>query len=351
MEGLRGYAALLVYLLHLTGHYYKQRHGVGLDDWSFADLDWSHPLDIVAYWLFSSHYGVDIFFVLSGYLIAGIVTRDNFRYGPYVVSRLLRIYPVLITSTFVYVFYRILMNGGNIWWGGIAGNLLLLNGIPELHVPAINVVTWSLFFEVSFYVSFPLLWLVSGRNLLRFVVMALAGVVLLAFVGDNYARFAMFIAGVALKTMPQRMAHWLRHAVSERIVFVLYLIAAATFMYTKQFIQFLPLFLIPSFLFIDRAVHGEGWLNRIFSNKWLRYFGNISFSFYIYHPLGLGIAHLALDGYERLTDIGYLVLFTAVSFGTSLVLATLSYVGVERLYFTSRRHVTVARTQQAGDIP
>ncbi|MCC6201482.1 MAG: acyltransferase [Gammaproteobacteria bacterium] len=347
MEGLRGYAALLIYVLHLTGQFFSRRLEVSMDDITLSSLAERHPLEAIGYWLFSSHYGVDIFFALSGYLIAGIVTRQGFRYGPYLVNRLLRIYPVLICSTFIYVAYRIFVNGGTVWWGGLVGNLLLLNGIAELDFPAINIVTWSLFFEISFYLAFPIIWMACRQRLGRFTIVFLGLVAVLAVCNDNYSRYAMFGVGILLKLLPAPLLAQVRSRFSDISVAVLYVAAAAVFMATQQFVLFLPVFAIPAFLLMDRAIHSDGWLNQLFSNRWLRYFGNISFSFYIYHPLGLSVAHAVLERYPGWTHGKYLAGFIVLSFASSTVFAVLSYVFVERLYFSSRRHALTPRPQQA----
>jgi len=51
-------------------------------------------------WLPGGYIGVDVFFVISGYLISGIVlkqaTRHNFSYADFYSRRIRRIYPALV---------------------------------------------------------------------------------------------------------------------------------------------------------------------------------------------------------------------------------------------------------------
>jgi peptidoglycan/LPS O-acetylase OafA/YrhL len=347
MEGLRGYAALLIYILHLTGQFLNLRFEINLDELKPHDYELDKPWLILADWLHSSHYGVDIFFALSGYLIAGIVSRDGFKYAPYIFNRFLRVYPVLITSTFIYVAYQILLHDSNIWWGGIVGNLLLLNGISNLNFPAINIVTWSLFFEISFYVTFPLVWFACKRQLNLFLCLSIFIVVLLSFVNDNYSRYIMFAVGVALRLCSQQTSRLFNSRFSDGQVALLYVAATISFMFVDSFRYFLPIFIFPAFLFIHHSIHLSGWLNRLFSNPILRYLGNISFSFYIYHPLALRLTHSILDKLGNWSNDIYLIGLTIISLTLSLVFAALSYVLIERLYFTARHERIPSQPRQA----
>ncbi|RLQ20765.1 acyltransferase [Seongchinamella sediminis] len=337
MEGLRGYAAFIIYALHLIGQYYNRRMSIDFDDFGLSDISLDAPGAALAYWIHSSHYGVDIFFALSGYLIAGLVVKETFHYVPYLLNRVMRIYPVLVVSTFMYVAYGVVFKDGGIWWGGIVGNLLLLNGIKGIDFPAINIVTWSLFFEMAFYIAFPLIWGLAGKSLLRFLCISMAIIVFLSTINNDYVRFTMFLAGVSLRMMPIESLDRIRSFFTDKWVAVIYVTAAAFFMVTKNFLYFIPVFIAPCMLLIDRVLNVDGWLRRIFSWRWIRYFGNISFSFYIYHPLGLSVATAILTSYTGLGNLSYFTAFAILSFGFSVLFATASYLLVERLYFIVKR--------------
>jgi peptidoglycan/LPS O-acetylase OafA/YrhL len=105
--------------------------------------------------------GVDLFFVLSGYLISRHVLRasvgvDNFHYGRYFAMRLLRILPAYYAVLFLVVmgafpFFRVAPDELGL---RIAYHLLFLQD----YLPAnINVVFWSLGVEEKFYLLAPVL--------------------------------------------------------------------------------------------------------------------------------------------------------------------------------------------------
>lgn len=107
-------------------------------------------------WLFAlGHRGVELFFLISGYLIAGSLVRhgDATRF---LVQRLVRIYPAFLVPHLL-----IFMVGPWVGYGWMAevdllgwvahffSNLLLLPGLFPL--PIANIVAWTLSLEMAFY--------------------------------------------------------------------------------------------------------------------------------------------------------------------------------------------------------
>jgi peptidoglycan/LPS O-acetylase OafA/YrhL len=107
------------------------------------------------------HTGVDLFFVLSGFLIYGIVFKKHPSYRKFIWQRIRRLYPVFLVVLSLYLVLSIafpsysklpdslpqaLMN--------ISGNLLMLPGMTR--IPAIITVSWSLSYEWFFYLTLPL---------------------------------------------------------------------------------------------------------------------------------------------------------------------------------------------------
>ncbi len=103
--------------------------------------------------LFSAgHLGVDIFFVLSGFIIAyshpGETAADKIH--PYFLRRILRIYPlywIACLILFPFYFYLYAAEGEAVPWGQMATDFFLLPSEYD----AIIGVAWTLRFEVMFY--------------------------------------------------------------------------------------------------------------------------------------------------------------------------------------------------------
>lgn len=93
MEGIRGFAVFLVFLVHYV---------TLVDPW----LTKASTTQILSAHLRSiGNIGVDLFFVLSGYLIYGMLIRKKKPFGSYLARRIQRIYP---TFTAVFVIYLLL---------------------------------------------------------------------------------------------------------------------------------------------------------------------------------------------------------------------------------------------------
>ncbi len=143
IEGLRGLAAMLVVFAH-AGFMCR------------ADLGRSLGNDV----LISGHVGVDLFFVISGFILTYVHFSDFGRpraVPSYLYKRVCRIYPAMIIMTmFALVTYRMgykPSSDAKMEPLQIASSFLLL---PQTEVPLLGV-TWTLKFEILFYAVFALL--------------------------------------------------------------------------------------------------------------------------------------------------------------------------------------------------
>lgn len=110
-------------------------------------------------WVWNSDKSVDVFFVISGFLITGILLRQidklgHIRMGNFYGRRFLRLSPVYY---FVILLYWLLLghldnsNTHNLWT-----NVLYINNFVPYDDQAMNW-TWTLAIEEQFYLLFPLL--------------------------------------------------------------------------------------------------------------------------------------------------------------------------------------------------
>jgi peptidoglycan/LPS O-acetylase OafA/YrhL len=155
LDGLRGLAILLVFFYHYAGGLQHTAHSTSMHAFGVIfGLGWS---------------GVDLFFVLSGFLITGILfdtQTDSAYYKKFYVRRSLRIFPVYYIFLAVYGLFAWLHLGGHFHLGHIA--FLLYLGYPAtLLWPALEHVSpsvhfthlWSLCSEEQFYLVWP--WVIS----------------------------------------------------------------------------------------------------------------------------------------------------------------------------------------------
>jgi len=181
---LRGIAAILVVLFH-TQVIFALRTGTE----AFAGL-------------FKSGFrGVDLFFVLSGFIIGHVHGSDlgrPKRLRNYVFNRAARIYPaVWIMTTFAGFLYAAGFGGaekaGKLGlWNVVASAFLL----PQIGDPLVNV-TWTLKYEVFFYVIFSVLIIRPRLGIFIFSVWQLSVLSVAIFFPDK----ALGIEGFYLRAL------------------------------------------------------------------------------------------------------------------------------------------------------
>jgi peptidoglycan/LPS O-acetylase OafA/YrhL len=179
LDGLRGIAILLVLVFH-----YAPKTG---------------PLKFLGDVFGIGWTGVDLFFVLSGFLITGILLDSvghAHYYRNFIVRRSLRIFPLYYACLVLYGMLsyvpspihwkEFLTIGGGWWYVGYLGNVQVFvqNAWPGA---AILTPLWSLQVEEQFYLSFPFLVWATKRQTLAWI---LAGSVAVALV----LRIALVVA-------------------------------------------------------------------------------------------------------------------------------------------------------------
>ena len=155
LDGLRGLAILLVFFYHYAGGLQHTAHSASMHVFgAIFGFGWS---------------GVDLFFVLSGFLITGILfdTQDDpAYYKKFYVRRSLRIFPIYYIFLVVYGLLAFLHLDGRFHLGHVA--FLFYLGYPAtLLWPALESISpsvhfthlWSLCAEEQFYLVWP--WVIS----------------------------------------------------------------------------------------------------------------------------------------------------------------------------------------------
>jgi peptidoglycan/LPS O-acetylase OafA/YrhL len=173
LDGVRGMAVLLVMGYHAFA--YQMMH----EAWS----GWVRFIVTVTNlgWL-----GVDLFFVLSGFLITGILLRTKGRLGAlsnFYTRRALRILPLYFAVLLIVLLAYQHSSSFVLLSAFFLANMVVLFGVPLVYGPL-----WSLAVEEHFYLIWP--WLVRGTSLP--VLWRIAGVIA---VGEPVARALGFAYG------------------------------------------------------------------------------------------------------------------------------------------------------------
>jgi peptidoglycan/LPS O-acetylase OafA/YrhL len=329
MEGLRGLAVFLVFLVHYVG---------AIDSWSDPTSVWSsfvHGVRIIG------DTGVDLFFVLSGYLIYGSIISRQQSFLKFIRRRVQRIYPAFTVVFLLYLILSFVVDSENkippsplsgaVY---VAQNFLLLPGLLPI-TPMISV-AWSLSYEMFYYLALPLVvatlqlrkWPAKWR-LGLFILMAAAIIIGCSLVGGP-VRLSMFVAGILVYEL---MAQDKNRSPSDAVTAVmtvcgLFAILLPLNSGLKMAILFGTFFL----LCLTCFSRPRGVLSRIFMVTPMRWLGNMSYSYYLLHGLAIKVAALVLVA--MLPGRGYGILFMlammVVLFVVSLVPTTVLFLLVER---------------------
>jgi exopolysaccharide production protein ExoZ len=151
MEGLRGFAVFLVFLVHYV---------TLVEPW-LSPHTWTSSTAEVLRRLGNA--GVDLFFVLSGYLIYGTLIAKLRPFWQYFGRRTQRIYPTFLAVFAIYLLLSWIAPAHSriptdraeaIVY--LIQNVLLLPGL--FPIPPLITVAWSLSYEMFYYLVIPLLF-------------------------------------------------------------------------------------------------------------------------------------------------------------------------------------------------
>jgi peptidoglycan/LPS O-acetylase OafA/YrhL len=279
--------------------------------------------------------GVDIFFVISGFLISTILLTNlensNFSFADFYVRRVKRIFPALIlmlSTIFIMGWFILLPSEYKQLGKHVAGasvfisNFLLWNEAGYFDNEAITkplLHLWSLGVEEQFYIIWPLLLWITWKKQFK-LIYTIAIIALISFLlnikiihTDSVAAFyspqtrfwellcGSFIAWLTLASQKKTFSNInLNRNIINNVLslFGILLIIFCLFALSKDNYFIGPFAVLPTLgaLFIILA-GTEAWINRvILSHRTLVWFGLISFPLYLWHWPLLVFSKLSISG-------------------------------------------------------
>ncbi|MEI7511402.1 MAG: acyltransferase [Candidatus Peregrinibacteria bacterium] len=154
---LRGMAAFLVACFHF---------------WTFFPFgaDGNPLFHIFSLPFAGGHLGVDLFFVISGFVITLSFLRSH-SLSSFFSKRFLRIFPLAVFFVITVFILKALLSGGisrELAWNGLA-HLLFIQSFFQQTYHGLHPVMWTLTVEVLFYLSLPLLFFCGRKKLSHFL--------------------------------------------------------------------------------------------------------------------------------------------------------------------------------------
>jgi peptidoglycan/LPS O-acetylase OafA/YrhL len=315
IHGLRGFSALAVFVFHI--------YGMGTV-WGF----WPARLDPAAGLFIACRHGVEIFFVISGYLITASLVRHRSAKN-FLIDRCIRIYPVFLTiQSLVFVFGPIIRYR---WLAGITpgraaetfvSNALFLPGVFDLPLAQLNA--WSLSYEAGFYLLSVGVFVATRLAGRRLATIGLA--LLIVPILSLYPRASFFLIGVTIFFLVSRglsrTPRLLQMVSLPALAITLALLALSEESPDLTFVA-----LLPAFAFFWSIVEGKCPLSAALRWRGLQYLGTISYSFYLWSPVVTYPMKLAIQRFllGRIDNLAITVLFALFGFALSAPVAHLSY--------------------------
>lgn len=294
LDGIRGLAILLVTIYRFAG-----THDYATPRWLLPVLE------------FGTH-GVDLFFVLSGFLITGILfdaKGDDHYFRNFYARRTLRIFP-LYYGTLALVLIGLPLLGfstkwlnatadlNSLWW---YGSNVMMSWSGLWNFGGLNHF-WSLCVEEHFYLVWPLvIFACSRQTAMRVCIGAFlasaAGRILWMLGGGNAAAAEVFTlfrldalcagAWIALAARgPQgltQMIPWARVVLVATGLMLLPLIALRLQLKTIPTTLYAGFF--AAFIVLAVASAKQGWLSFLGRSKMLLWLGKYSYGMYVYQNL------------------------------------------------------------------
>jgi peptidoglycan/LPS O-acetylase OafA/YrhL len=371
LDGVRGIAILFVIIYHFSS--------------SLSVLGFANP---VFTFLRVGWCGVDVFFVLSGFLITGVLfdtksSPDYFR--NFYARRVLRIFPLYYGSLLVVFLLRMALPGAGVW--GSHENLLspgsmlwpglyLENFAILLQGPSVTGVTthyWSLAVEEHFYLIWPLLvWLGTRRQIMVLAIIVaafsmLARVFLYRHGADLDAVFGLTplrMDGLAIGAIASLLIRGpggidivVQRARGVLVGSGVLLIGLLAVRHTAH--QSDPVMWVFAYPLVSAVTAagllvgmGRGPIGRVLSLRPLCWFGKYSFGLYVWHPIiGMVLLHSQVALVTEASGKSAILLAALCALILDLLVAWVSYNLWEKRFLDLKRYFTSGAPKPAVSGP
>jgi peptidoglycan/LPS O-acetylase OafA/YrhL len=364
-DGIRGYGFLLVFIIHYFPPYQLTQVG------SISSRTLK-GMESVAF------FAVPMFFVLSGYLIGGILLNTQNREGYFRVfysRRVIRIFPLYYFTLLVIACIDCALKFPlrfQFW----IHFLYIQNLFPEFHrytTPVVLIQYWSLASEEQFYILWPLVvWLFPQKRKLlgiaTFLVMMscairLAGSHLFSSPEQiryfSLTRADAILMGVVLGLV-YKESFFAQIRVHAKWLALVGVASLAIWSCSKDLAWpqsfrgqalVIPFANITAVAVVIYVMEDNSWLSRVCSFQWIGWMGRMSYSLYIFH---FTFAHwfwnVVIPGFAKHMPHTLAVLLSSLlAFALTLSLSVLSYRYIETPCQKLKKRVKYGAMKGSGD--
>ena len=316
-------------------------------------------LEIFGKIIFTGGYlGVDIFFVISGFLITRLILHEklalnNFSFINFYERRIRRIIPVLLVvifTTYPFATYYLLPIDFNSFLNSINYTLLFVSniffhysgieygGTSSLLKPLLH--TWSLSIEEQFYILFPIIFLIlldfNKKILVFFISLGIFLSLIMSFyLAGNHPSFNFYmlfsrvwelllgsLLAIIFYLSKEKILFKKYNKIIEIIGFSLIFFSIIFFNSATKHPSFITLIPVIGIFCLILYSDKKNLITKILSVKPIRFIGLISYSLYLWHYPIFSIAR-----YNDFFDNNLTKFFLII---VSIILSIISYYFIER---------------------
>ncbi|OQP66933.1 hypothetical protein A3860_00810 [Niastella vici] len=355
INSLRAFAVLIVIFFHGITEVFCREHGY--------------------YYPFKNGFlGVDLFFVLSGFLITNVLIREYLLTGKvsiknFYIRRILRLYPPIIVAIVIFLvplsFFNFKDAFSNFFFlATYTGDIVMLfrHFIPYLEYPLFFSHCWSLSIEEQFYIFYPTLFLiflkVFGRKKINFsflfyifnVFFLLLVVVGTLLMGGHFYKFFLWrffeiFMGVFLALLTNEsfkkqfnidanksingIVRFLSSSITLYIALAITVLTVLGLLLSNYGLHYYVFSFTSGIVILHAAFEDNKILNTVLSGSVLQYLGKISYGLYLYHyPVFYSTQYLKIKLEPQ--NIYQAMFIDVVRIGIALIISILSYELIEK---------------------
>lgn len=352
LYGLRLYGALAVFIFHAFSLFRE----------NWVGLEGNNTYQIILKITRKGSLGVNLFFVLSGFLITYLLLWEKSKFGKvnalqFIKRRTLRIWPVyFLVVLFGFFIFPMLPYGKEVIYD-LGYYLGFLSNINEIQIglrDSVNFMTppWSVSVEEQFYIVLALLLglfsFVNSKKLIWFYVAVILASLIFRYFNLENERVIYFhtfsvmsdiaVGGIlAILAFSKSILPFFQNLSKLKIVFI-YILGFALILFKNlvftgqlQMIERLVLSLFFGFIILEQ-VYSNHSIFKVDSIKMVKKGGEISYGFYMYHVIVMYFVSNLFNsfGIYAITDFVFLYLPLALILNT--ILAYISFRWFEQFF-------------------
>lgn len=353
LDGIRGFAILIVTLY---------RYSKEIDPEANEILAWVKRLSPIG------ERGVDLFFVLSGLLITGILLRTRsrpFYFRNFMARRALRIFPLYGLALLICLYLIPWLGGPASFRSARSEQLYLWTYTSNMRMSWLNDWCfgpldhfWSLAVEEHFYLVWPVVvfWLAPKRLFAACLAWAILVLAARTFFAQNssygvavdvhtfFRSDALCLGGMVAIAIHANLFPKQLRILASVLIPTLFLLCLGVALTGKRYFA-IPNTLVPvlfaATIYWMLETPQSGWLNKLTRWSPLRSFGKYSYGMYVIQlPLvtlvpAASVQGLLPDSFR--STVSFYLAYVAVLFGVTFALAWISYHGYEKHFLAIKK--------------